>query len=300
MTYPLGKIFISHSSPDKEFVRHLTDRIEEEGFSPWLDERDLIVGDPLPETIAEALQSARVVLVVISRASVASRWLRYELNIATERMIKGECRVIPIVVDDVRLPNEVRALLYANCRESLDQGWPSVLTALQYEDHRVTKELGFWAQATRLIKKVFSHGYTFSTAEYGGEDYNVIFVKARDHHGEELTIPYETVQTYGSVVKPLGDAWWSDYSDATERISYPYSLIVTNRPLDISLDRVHSETARVGLKSSGDHGHEFGEHHVVFVDLSGVEDEAERKQLLKLGRTFITQAAQERFPQAAG
>jgi len=299
MTYPLGKIFISHSAPDKEFVRELANRIEAEGFSPWLDERDLVVGDPLPQTIAEALRSARVVLVVISQASVASRWLRYELNIATDRMIKGECRVIPILIDNVSLPAEAEALLYANCRESLDHGWPSVLTALQHEDHRATNELGFRAQATRLIEKVFAHGYTLSLAEYGGDDYNVVYVKARDHQGEELTIPYETVQAHDSVAKPLGDAWWSDYSDATERIGFPYSLIVTNRPLDISLDQVHRETSRVGLKSSGDHGYKFGEHHVVFVDLSGVEDEGERKQMLKLAKTFITHAARERFPQPA-
>ncbi|MEA2162361.1 MAG: hypothetical protein QOK37_488 [Thermoanaerobaculia bacterium] len=299
MTYSLGKVFISHSAPDKEFVRGLADRIEAEGFSPWLDERDLVVGDPLPQTIAEALRSARVVLVVISRASVASRWLRYELNIATDRMIKGECRVIPIVIENVPLPTEVQALLYANCRESLDQGWPSIITALQHEDHRATKELGFWAQATRLIEKVFAHGYTFSLAEYGGEDYNVVYVKARDHQGEELTIPYETIQSHGSEVTPLGEAWWNDYSGATERIGFPYSLIVTNRPLDIPLDRVHGATSRVGFKSSGDHGYEFGEHHVVFVDLSGVEDEGERKQTLKLARTFIRDAARERFPQPA-
>ena len=104
MHFRLGKIFISHTSADKLFVRRLASRLEKDQFSVWLDEHDLIAGDPLPETIGRALEAAKVILVVVSKASISSRWLRYELNIATEKMIKGECRVIPIVIDETPLP----------------------------------------------------------------------------------------------------------------------------------------------------------------------------------------------------
>ena len=104
MHFHLGKVFISHTAADKPFVRRLAARLEKSQFHVWLDEHDLIAGDPLPETIGKALQAAKVILVVVSEASVASKWLRYELNVATERMIKGECRVIPIVIDQTALP----------------------------------------------------------------------------------------------------------------------------------------------------------------------------------------------------
>jgi hypothetical protein len=107
MPSALGKIFISHSSTDKPFVRRLIKRLEEEGFHAWLDEKELLVGDPLSEQIAEALRRARVVIVVVSPTSIRSRWLRYELNLATERMVKGMCRVIPVVVSESDLPPEV-------------------------------------------------------------------------------------------------------------------------------------------------------------------------------------------------
>ena len=103
MHFHLGKVFISHTAADKPFVRRLAARLEKSQFHVWLDEHDLIAGDPLPESIGKALQAARVILVVVSKASVASKWLRYELNIATERMIKGECRVIPIVIENATL-----------------------------------------------------------------------------------------------------------------------------------------------------------------------------------------------------
>src|SRR6266704_928925 len=104
MHHQLGKVFISHTATDKPFVRRLAARLDKLHFRVWLDEHDLIAGDPLPQSIGKALQEARVVLVVVSKASVASKWLRFEVNVATERMIKGECRVIPIVIDETPLP----------------------------------------------------------------------------------------------------------------------------------------------------------------------------------------------------
>jgi hypothetical protein len=95
----LGKVFISHSSIDKPFVRRLARRLEKEGFGIWLDERELVAGDSLGKKISEALDSARAVLAVASKASIESRWLEFEVNKATSRMVKGECRVIPVVID---------------------------------------------------------------------------------------------------------------------------------------------------------------------------------------------------------
>src|SRR4051794_15219003 len=110
----LGKVFISHSSKDKPFVRRLARRLEKEGFGIWLDERELVAGDALGKKISEALDSARAVLVVASKISVDSKWLGFELNKATSRMVKGECRVIPVIAEECELPAEVGGLLYAD------------------------------------------------------------------------------------------------------------------------------------------------------------------------------------------
>ena len=151
MHFHLGKVFISHTAADKPFVRRLAARLEKSQFHVWLDEHDLIAGDPLPETIGKALQAAKVILVVVSEASVASKWLRYELNVATERMIKGECRVIPIVIDQTSLPAEVRGLLYADCRKGLASGIPAILTALKHEARRAEMEYSFSSRVGKLV-----------------------------------------------------------------------------------------------------------------------------------------------------
>jgi hypothetical protein len=113
-SYMLGKVFISHSAVDKAFVRMLAHKIEKAGFRVWLDEKELLVGDSLPKKISEAIKSASVVLVVVSSASIQSRWLSFELNQATQKMVEGKCRVIPVVIEQTELPPEVTGLLYAD------------------------------------------------------------------------------------------------------------------------------------------------------------------------------------------
>jgi hypothetical protein len=295
----LGKVFISHTAVDKRFVRRLKARVEAAGYDVWLDEHDLLAGDPLAEQIGEALKRAKVVLVVVSTASVASRWLRYELNIATQRMIRGDCRVIPVVIDSSELPPEVRGLLYADCRTSLRGGWRSIETALQHEAKRSLANQSFYRQADRLLKRFFTTGFTVTLAEYGGDDFNIISLDVKDQKGNDVDVPYDTVDSYTTPAKPLGDRWWSEYSAATERMPHPYSFIVSNRPVQLPFDVVHPKTSRVGLRSTGNHGYKFGEHHVVFVDLSGISDDTERGRLMRLARSFINAEGLKRFGQRA-
>ena len=106
-----------------------------------------VAGDALGKKISEALDSANVILVVVSQASIELKWLLFELNKVTVRMVKGECRVIPIVVEKVRLPPEVGGLLYADFTSSFEDGFQSVLTALQHEANRKAKEQGFWLKS---------------------------------------------------------------------------------------------------------------------------------------------------------
>src|SRR5713101_4822604 len=85
---------------------------------------------PVAQRLADALAQSKAVLIVVSAASVKSNWLAFELNKATERMVKGDCRVIPAVKEKVGPPPEVRGLLYADFTGRFDLGLTSVLTAL--------------------------------------------------------------------------------------------------------------------------------------------------------------------------
>jgi hypothetical protein len=129
----LGKIFISHSSKDKDWVRRFDKRLRQAGYDTWLDEREIEIGDALAASISQGLRNAKIVVVVVSAASLASKWLRYELDIATERMVNGHCRVLPVLIDDVEVPPELAGRLWADCRPGRRVGMKSILHVLDLE-----------------------------------------------------------------------------------------------------------------------------------------------------------------------
>jgi len=105
--------------------------LEQAGYPTWVDEHEILPGDDLPGSIAKALADASVFLVVISKHSLASRWLTYELRLATHRMIEGQLVVIPVRIDEAEPPPEIRSLLWADFRTDFGSGWRVLDAALE-------------------------------------------------------------------------------------------------------------------------------------------------------------------------
>jgi len=293
MHHHLGHIFISHTSADKPLVRQLADRLRTEGFQIWLDERDILVGDPLAKRISEALASTRVVLVVVSSASIQSKWLRYELNVATERMVKGECRVIPIVIDETPLPEEVRGLLYADCRQSLSDGLPAILTALQYESRQASMERAFWSRADTLIHEVFGGtGSASIGSEYKSHDYEFITLPVQDENGDDMNVFYDVVPNYLASPNPLTEIWWKEYVNATQEMPEALSLVVTERSVEFPLDAYHPTNNHVGVRRLRHTSIDLLYRQVVFVNLAKTANEADQKQALVSSRELLMQCAE--------
>ncbi len=74
-------VFISHASEDKQTVaRPLAERLQAVGWSVWLDELELTVGDSLERQINEALARSRFGVVVLSPAFFVKDWPQRELQ----------------------------------------------------------------------------------------------------------------------------------------------------------------------------------------------------------------------------
>jgi hypothetical protein len=96
---PMADIFISYASIDRPVARRLADALEECGWSVWWDHRNLRGGQHFDRVIEEAVGDARVVIVVWSKASVESGWVRDEATLALE-----EHKLVPLRIDTARLP----------------------------------------------------------------------------------------------------------------------------------------------------------------------------------------------------
>jgi hypothetical protein len=291
----LGKVFISHTSHDKPFVRRLASRLEKDGFGVWLDEHDLIAGDPLSETIGKALDAAKVILVVVSKASISSKWLRYELNIATEKMIKGECRVIPIVIDETPLPPEVRGLLYADCRKGLTAGIGSILSALKHEARRAEMERSFTSRVDRLVEEIFV-GYGFaSTTEYRGRDWEVIAMPIPDLDGDERDAFYDAIPDYRRSFgnpEPLDESWLTEFERGVEDTQCDFALIVSERPVHFKVDQRSSSFPNVAVRRFKWEQLEITYRQVVMVDFSEMQEEELQKGALREAKALLIECGE--------
>ena len=270
----LGNVFISHSSLDKPFVRRLDRRLRGVGYQTWLDEHKIIAGDALASRIAEGVREAKVVLVVVSRKSIASKWLKYELNIATERMINGQCRVIPIVIGDAELPKEVLGLLYADFRNGFGDGFRSVRTALQHEDARIASSASFWVVAPEIIRTEFGgSGHVSLDTEYIDRDYAIVTVETNDRKGraKSLNVVYTTIAAYGQPAPPLTESWWDEFSSSMEAIPERLALIVTQRPVAFEAARPDPTNPQVSYRQLMTTATPLAAYgYAVFADCSGL------------------------------
>lgn len=91
-------IFISYAREDTDFVRLLAERLADD-FDVWWD-TDIIAGELFEQRILKVLRETRIVLCLVSHASVESEWVRKEVDAAVELNLT----IIPIVIDGVDLP----------------------------------------------------------------------------------------------------------------------------------------------------------------------------------------------------
>ncbi len=95
-------VFISYASEDRTRARKLAEALEAKGFSVWWD-RNIIAGQTYDEVIEHELETATSVVVLWSKHSVISEWVKNEAQVAVERG-----RLVPALIDAVKPPLEFR------------------------------------------------------------------------------------------------------------------------------------------------------------------------------------------------
>lgn len=101
----MSDIFISYARQDKPRVSAFADELIRLGWTVWYD-NNLAAAEEFDERIERELDTASCVIVVWSRASVRSRWVKAEAGTADD-----QGKLIPITFDaDVVLPTRFRQL----------------------------------------------------------------------------------------------------------------------------------------------------------------------------------------------
>jgi hypothetical protein len=142
-------VFLSHSSQDKALIvdalyQWMTDIA---GLRVWYDSDGLSAGNLVGESLDAAIGECRALVVLLSKASLESKWVRHEIDTAHRQQRDfPDFRIIPILLDDSPLP--------ADMSETL---------ALRFPDAHFTLD-----GAERLLKAIFTYSPAMQAAVQHG------------------------------------------------------------------------------------------------------------------------------------
>src|SRR5262245_13583435 len=98
----MGDIFISYAREDRDKAKALAELFQQQNWSVWWD-RNIPPSRSFDEVIEEALGAAKCVVVLWSKSSASSDWVKGEAGEALQRKI-----LVPARIDSANVPLEFR------------------------------------------------------------------------------------------------------------------------------------------------------------------------------------------------
>ncbi len=119
----IPKLFLSYASEDCDSVDDLYQRLQLQGFKPWMDRRDLEGGTVWKPRIEEEMSASDLIVVCLSARSIGKRgFVQAELRIAVEYLLetpRTSVRVIPVRLEECTIPRELSEL---HCIDVFQEG----------------------------------------------------------------------------------------------------------------------------------------------------------------------------------
>ncbi len=100
----MSDIFLSYKSEDRIKAQTIAKALESHGYSVWWD-RIILPGQTFDEVIEEELSAANCIVVLWSKESVKSEWVRLEASEGKMRKI-----LVPVLIEDVTPPFAFRLI----------------------------------------------------------------------------------------------------------------------------------------------------------------------------------------------
>ncbi|MDX1503167.1 MAG: toll/interleukin-1 receptor domain-containing protein, partial [Thermoanaerobaculia bacterium] len=93
----MADTFISYAREDHDTADRLRRLLERSGWSVWLDSEAMRGGSSFRDEIEEQVRASRLVIVLWSRHSVGSEWVRAEAALAGKKLL-------PVRLEECHLP----------------------------------------------------------------------------------------------------------------------------------------------------------------------------------------------------
>lgn len=112
----MKKVFISYCKADRKDVEKIAQKLKNAGIYAWYDRWEIRVGDSIIQKINDGIGSAEYLIVVLSKASVKSTWVREELSAAIALLESKGSFILPVLLEDCDIPPLLVHRCYVNYR----------------------------------------------------------------------------------------------------------------------------------------------------------------------------------------
>ncbi len=130
------KAFLSYSHADKEYAKKLAADLFAQGIKVWFDDWEIQPGDSIVQKIfTHGIAGQDFFLILLSKESTSSKWVREEMDVAMVQRIEGVTRIVPLIKEDCEIPVPLRSLHWVNLADGYEEGLKRLVKAL----HGVTE-----------------------------------------------------------------------------------------------------------------------------------------------------------------
>jgi TIR domain len=160
------KVFISYSTKDQKFVSQLTSKLESDNIQVWTWDKKMTVGDSINDKIIDALNNTDFYIVVLSKNSVNSQAVNFELSATIINEVSRERNLIlPILIEDCEIPFSLKDRLYLDFRVSFDQSYINLIKVIKAPSTKAyhepdRKSIKFQSNSYKYQLKKLQESYT--------------------------------------------------------------------------------------------------------------------------------------------
>lgn len=156
----MAKVFISYSSKDKQLARKIAIDLRRVGIDVWLDEWEIVVGQPIVQRVQEGLEGSQFVAVLLTKHSIKSGWVEKEWQSKIGEEAKHKRAVVlPLKADNCEIPLLLRDKKYADFARDYDSAMWDLISAIRVLAYNLIK-------GNRRKKKPIDQAALLSIASY--------------------------------------------------------------------------------------------------------------------------------------
>jgi hypothetical protein len=121
MDYPAHeqavRVFLSYAAADQAVVAEIANGLRKSGITADLDAWKLASADSIEDRVDRVMRASDVFLIFLSKAAVASRWVKRELGAALlKEMDDRAITIIPALIEECDIPETLADRLYVDLR----------------------------------------------------------------------------------------------------------------------------------------------------------------------------------------